>query len=96
MLGSAVLSVVWVASGRADAYYIGLAWKDNPKAWDWCAATAIGRAVGVTFLRFDERSAPFEIEDNHNLCCAGTPELAGQLADLLHGSLEASLAREAA
>ena len=33
-----MLSVAWVAAGRANAFYSGLGERDCPKAWDWCAA----------------------------------------------------------
>ena len=51
IVGSTVLSLAWLAAGRASAVYMGVAKKDCPKAWDWCAGWAIGRACGVSFLR---------------------------------------------
>ena len=44
-----MLTLSWLAAGRAHACYMGLATKDCPKAWDWCAATAIGEACGVCY-----------------------------------------------
>ena len=49
IIGSTVLALSWLAAGRAHACYMGLAAKDCPKAWDWCAATAIGEACGVCY-----------------------------------------------
>ena len=71
--GSTVLSAVWVASGRANAFYSGLASRDCPKPWDWCAAAAIGAASGVCFRRFDgaDGEEAFEFTAPSGLCCAG-------------------------
>ena len=33
--------------------YTHIGVRDCPKAWDWCAAAAIGTAAGVHFRRFD-------------------------------------------
>lgn len=74
VIGSAVLSLLWVASGRASAFYIGVGARDIPKAWDWCAAHAIGTASGVTFLRLDADDAFGLTSDS--VVCAATPELA--------------------
>lgn len=49
IIGSTVLALSWLAAGRAHAAFMGLHKKDCPKAWDWCAAAAIGEACGVKF-----------------------------------------------
>lgn len=82
ILGSSVLSVAYVACGRANAFYSGLAKRDCPKPWDWCAAAAIGEASGVVFRRFDSASG-FHFEAPTGLCCAGSEELADELEETL-------------
>ena len=44
VIGSTVLALAWVAAGRASAFCAGVHRKDSPKAWDFCAAKAIGDA----------------------------------------------------
>jgi fructose-1,6-bisphosphatase/inositol monophosphatase family enzyme len=56
--GSAVLSIMWVANGRANAYFAGLHDKDCAKPWDWCAAYVIATEAGASFARIDARSYP--------------------------------------
>jgi len=82
IFGSTVLSVVWVAAGRANGFYSGLASRDCPKSWDWCAATAIGVAAGIAFRRFDSEE-PFAFTAPSGLCCA----CSAQLADALEATL---------
>lgn len=81
--GSAVLSIIWVACGRANAYFAGLHEKDCPKPWDWCAAYVIGLEAGATFSRCDARAYPggapasghtFDIYSK-SCIVAGTPQL---------------------
>ena len=81
IVGSSVLSLTLVAAGRASAFYIGFGKKDCPKLWDWCAAYAIGKACGVTYLRL-QSNAPFDITTS-NCIVASTPELAHALAEKL-------------
>jgi len=56
--GSAVLSIMWVAAGRANGYIAGLHVKDCAKPWDWCAGFVIAIEAGATFARLDARSYP--------------------------------------
>jgi len=77
IVGSTVLSLAWVASGRADAMIIGLGTRDVPKAWDWCAAWALGRACGATFLRIHDES-PFSLTSS-SVCAASSSLLAKEL-----------------
>ena len=78
ILGSTALSLAWVASGRANAFYSGLATRDCPKPWDWCAGAALGAAAGVSFRRLDG-DRKFTFAAPSGLCCAGSPELADEL-----------------
>jgi len=77
IVGSTVLALAWVAAGRATAFFAGLHKKDTPKAWDWCAAKAIGQASGVTFLRADT-DVPFDLT-SPSVCAAGSEALAKTL-----------------
>ena len=77
IVGSTVLALAWVAAGRASAFYVGLHKKDVPKAWDWCAAKAIGDASGVVFLRA-ENDIPFA-STSPSVCAAGSEALAKTL-----------------
>ena len=46
LLGSAALSLAYVAAGRADAYY-----ERDIKIWDVAAGLAIGQAAGAVSFR---------------------------------------------
>ena len=83
-IGSAVLSVVWVASGRASAVYYGMHKKDQPKPWDWCAAHAIAVPAGATFVQTSAAGGtkPFDIYDGE-MVCAATPALAETLRTIV-------------
>ena len=91
--GSTVLSVVWVSCGRANGFYSGLATKDCPKPWDWCAAAAIGMCSGVSFRRLGgsregmDDELPFRFDAPSGLLCASTPELADELLGTLQRGL---------
>eukprot|EP00967_Tisochrysis_lutea_P127922 scaffold218269_cov39-Tisochrysis_lutea.AAC.2 len=78
ILGSTVLSVAYLACGRANGFYSGLAKRDCPKPWDWCAAAALGEASGVAFRRFDADTG-FDFQAPSGLCCACSNELADTL-----------------
>jgi len=54
-LGSSVLSIVWVACGRADGFFIGLS-TEGGKPWDYCAAHVIATEAGASFRRIDART----------------------------------------
>lgn len=88
IIGSTVLALAWLAAGRCSAVYMGVAQKDCPKAWDWCAAHAIGTAVGVTFLRLEEELAaePFDLTSK-SVCAARTLPLAEELRRVLGHAL---------
>jgi len=55
IIGSTVLSLAWVACGRANAFFIGLH-NEGAKPWDYCAAFAIATEAGAVFHRLDNRS----------------------------------------
>ena len=37
IVGSTVIALAWLAAGRASGVYMGVAKRDCPKPWDWCA-----------------------------------------------------------
>lgn len=86
ILGSTVLALAFLASGRCSAVYMGVGLKDCPKAWDWCAAHAIGTAVGVCFLRLEKKAPAFDLTSK-SVCAARSPELAAELQDVLSTAL---------
>ena len=85
IVGSTVLALAWLAAGRATAAYMGVAKKDCPKAWDWCAAWAIGRACGVHFLRIGSENA-FDLTSTSVVASANV-ELAKALRRTVCGAL---------
>lgn len=85
IVGSTVLMLAWLAHGRAHAAYIGLGKKDTPKAWDWCAAWAIGQACGVTYTRLASEE-PFGL-DSTSVVAAGNEKLCATLRDKLRGAV---------
>eukprot|EP00613_Pedinella_sp_CCMP2098_P017566 CAMPEP_0171752652 /NCGR_PEP_ID=MMETSP0991-20121206/42756_1 /TAXON_ID=483369 /ORGANISM="non described non described, Strain CCMP2098" /LENGTH=518 /DNA_ID=CAMNT_0012354101 /DNA_START=39 /DNA_END=1595 /DNA_ORIENTATION=- len=63
ILGSSVLSLVWVACGRANAFVIG-AHDEGGKPWDYCAAFVIATEAGALFRRLDNRSYNDDDDDD--------------------------------
>ena len=56
IVGSSVLSVLLVASGRASAFVAGVGdGGDSPKPWDWCAAAVFARETGCVLEPLDDR-----------------------------------------
>lgn len=74
-LGSAALSLCYVACGRLDAY-----WATCVKAWDVAAGQLLVRESGGTLTRPD--GTPFRL-DRPQFVAAGTPELQLRLLDCL-------------
>ena len=57
ILGSTVLNLCYVATGRASSMVIGLVERDCPKPWDWCAGTLVAREAGCPLELGDGRRA---------------------------------------
>ena len=99
ILGSTVLSLCYVASGRASSLVIGLATRDCPKPWDWCAGTLVAREAGCHINMIDRRRAPPGDESrppadgagfdlfSRSCVCAASPELAARLTDLARAAI---------
>ena len=89
ILGSTVLSLAWVACGRANCFVIG-AHNEGGKPWDYCAAYVIATEAGAVFNRLDNRSygpdaassSKFDIYSK-SCVCAGNPELAAELTAVI-------------
>jgi len=74
-LGSAALSLCYVASGRLDAY-----WATCVKVWDVAAGQLIVREAGGSLTR--PEGTPFEL-DRPQFVTAATPRLQNQLLEVL-------------
>ncbi len=74
-LGSAALSLSYVACGRLDAY-----WATCVKAWDVAAGQLLVREAGGTLTRPD--GTPFQL-DRPQFAAAGTKDLHQRLIDCL-------------
>lgn len=94
ILGTTVLSLCYVATGRATALVAGLAERDTPKPWDWCAGTLIAREAGCSLAMLDARRHPpgdatkppqggadFDLF-SRSAVCAASPGLAAELKAL--------------
>jgi len=99
ILGSTVLSLCYVASGRADALCVGLGDRDCPKPWDWCAGTLVAREAGCTLDMLDARrhapgdeargargGAAFDLL-SRSAVCARSPKLAAKLKGLARAAI---------
>lgn len=81
-VGSAVLSIAWVACGRASAYYTGVS-KEGGKPWDYAAAVVIAAEAGAHVCSLD--GGRFTIEGKSCLCAA-SEDLATELAAVVGSS----------
>ena len=57
VIGSSVMSLVWVACGRADVFATGVS-DEGAKPWDYAAGYVIATEAGAVFRRVDNRSYP--------------------------------------
>jgi myo-inositol-1(or 4)-monophosphatase len=79
-LGSAALSLCYVASGRLDAY-----WATCVKVWDVAAGQLVVREAGGVLTHPD--GTPFQL-DRPQFVAAATPQLHSRLSKLLAQSVE--------
>lgn len=63
IIGSSVLSLVWVACGRANAFVIGFH-REGGKPWDYCAAYVIATEAGAVFKQLDGRTWADDDDDD--------------------------------
>jgi fructose-1,6-bisphosphatase/inositol monophosphatase family enzyme len=66
--GSGVLDLCYVASGRLDVVYTGIA-EEGWKPWDYCAGMVIAQEAGCTIQSLKgENSSRFDIYSNSMIC----------------------------
>jgi len=69
VLGSGALDMCYVACGRADAVYTGVA-GEGWKPWDYAAALVIAEEAGAKVCSLEAYEAPFTIVGKSMLCSA--------------------------
>jgi fructose-1,6-bisphosphatase/inositol monophosphatase family enzyme len=68
-LGSGVLDMIYVATGRIDVVYTGIA-GEGWKPWDYCAGTVIAQECNCTIQSIDQQDStiPFNIYSKSMIC----------------------------
>lgn len=67
-LGSGVLDVCYVATGRLDVVYAGVA-NEGWKPWDFCAAYVVATESGCVFESFDQpTNQDFDLYSKNHIC----------------------------
>lgn len=66
-LGSGVLDLCYVASGRIDVVYTGIA-EEGWKPWDYCAATIIVQEAGCIIQNLKSPSSKFDMYAPSMIC----------------------------
>ena len=70
-LGSGVLDLCWVATGRLDVVYAGVA-SEGWKPWDYCAGVVIVREAGCVVEAIDQRPGEdFNLYSDSIICAVG-------------------------
>jgi len=92
VIGSTVLSICWVACGRASAFVIGFH-KEGGKSWDYAAAYVIAKESGASFTTIQTTTAESKPATNEtatsfdifgsSCICAGTTSLSNQIRSLV-------------
>lgn len=81
-LGSGVLDLCYVATGRLDAVYAGVA-GEGWKPWDFCAGLVIVGEAGCVMEAIDQtKREPFDIYSKSHIC-ATSHELLQELRNLI-------------
>jgi fructose-1,6-bisphosphatase/inositol monophosphatase family enzyme len=99
IVGSAVLALMWVACGRANAFVIGFH-KEGGKPWDYCAGYVIATEAGAVFRQLDARTWANDVDTtdasklperpdgfdiySQSCLCAGTTALANEIFDTVN------------
>jgi len=76
-LGSGVLDLCYVASGRIDVVYTGIA-EEGWKPWDYCAATIILQEAGCTIQSLHNPSKTFFDIYSPSMICGVNPTVVKQ------------------
>jgi len=74
-LGSGVLDLVYVAAGRVDGVYCGVA-GDGWKPWDYAAGSVVASEAGATMS--DLRGEEFDVFGT-SMVCAGSEAIARKI-----------------
>jgi len=85
-MGSGVLDLVYVACGRADAVYTGIA-GENWKPWDFAAGSLFASECGCVLSTVDGR--PFHIFES-SMVCACSKELLTSIVSICRKTLASS------
>uniref|UniRef100_A0A7S3P9K1 Inositol-1-monophosphatase n=1 Tax=Amphora coffeiformis TaxID=265554 RepID=A0A7S3P9K1_9STRA len=81
-LGSGVLDLCYVATGRLDAVYAGVA-GEGWKPWDFCAGLVISEEAGCVIEAIDQKQrGPFDIYSSSHIC-ASSQELLEEVRKLV-------------
>ena len=81
-LGSGVLDLCYVATGRLDAVYAGVA-GEGWKPWDFCAGLVIVEEAGCVIEAIDQKKqGPFDMYSKSHIC-ATSQELLEELRKLI-------------
>lgn len=81
-LGSGTLNICYVAMGRADAVYCGVANGDAWKIWDYAASSLIAEEAGAVMSTV--QGTPFSIESDSMVCA--TPQILDELLAVINES----------
>lgn len=82
-LGSGVLDLMYVATGRLDVVYAGIA-GEGWKPWDYCAGVVIATEAGCSIQSIDQvnENEPFDIYSS-SIICAVNSSLISELRKLI-------------
>jgi fructose-1,6-bisphosphatase/inositol monophosphatase family enzyme len=82
MIGSGVLDVCYVATGRLDLVYAGVA-SEGWKPWDYCASIVVAREAGcvVEAIKHDH-GVDFDLY-SESIICASSKELLEETRQIL-------------
>lgn len=85
-IGSGVLDLCYVATGRLDVVYAGVA-GEGWKPWDYCAGMLFAQETGCCVETLDPASAGKEFDIySKSILCAGSTKLAKELRQVVSGA----------
>merc|ERR1712154_594464 len=64
--GSGVLDICYVASGRLDVVYTGMA-EEGWKPWDYCAAMVVAEEAGCTISSLKDNNGESDFDSNNKV-----------------------------
>lgn len=82
IVGSGVLDLCYVATGRLDAVYAGVA-GEGWKPWDYCAGVVVANEAGCVMEAIDQQQpGDFDLYSS-SIICAGSRELVQEIRRLI-------------